>query len=157
MNGLAFDTAAMTSSGRNWVNTTDTATISSTMVMNERMLNREIVTGSIASETSCGASARRASRTSSSSRLLHGLSARVAAGMAAFCTNGSSPIMVSSPQTSRPAATALSTSSSTAIRTSNCTLSIERFAPVLVQSPFCHPAMTGVPIGRRARVSGVMR
>ena len=155
--GFAFDTASMTSSGRSWVKITDTAMISSTMVTNDRMLNREIVTGSIASDTSCGARARSASRSESSSCLLHGFRARVAAGMAAFCTNGSRETNVSSPHTRLPADTVRSTPISADSSASSCTLSMSIFALVLVQSPLCHPAMIGVPIGSRPSVSGVMR
>ena len=119
--GLAFFTAEMTSSGFSWVKITTTATISSTMPMKERGLNRCRDTGSMASAVSCGASARISARMSSTMCLFQPGRARVPAGTAAFWMNGVSEIIVSSPSTSRPAVTARSGPMSTASSNSSCT------------------------------------
>ena len=103
--GLAFFTAEMTSSGFSWVKITTTATISSTVPMKERGLNRDRDTGSMASAVSCGASARISARMSSTMCLFQPGRPR-AGGNGRLLDEWVSEIIVSSPSTSRPAVTA---------------------------------------------------
>ena len=113
------------------MSTTPTAITSRVIAKNERALKRESVTCSSDSETSSGARALIVLRSCSSSVLSHPGSARVAAGTAAFCTNGMRLMSVASPHASRAADTVRSTPNTVANSESNSTLSSATFVDPL--------------------------
>ena len=96
-------------------------------------------------------------RNAASVDLSHEANVRVGEGTAIFWMNGAIEVSVASSQASRAAATASSTPISAANRASICTLSNAMFAGEDAASPFCHPAITGVPSSKRDSTPGVMR
>ena len=157
MVGLALRNAATISSGLSWVNTTTTATMTSSMVSMDRQENRASVTDSGTSFCSSSAMAVMEVCSVFSSCLSQESRARVGEGMATFCRKGAICRSVCSPQTSRAALKASSTPISAANRASSCTLSSAILAPDDPLSPLCQPAITGMPPSSRASVSGVIR
>ena len=154
--GFALRIAWIIASGRNCVKITAMATMVRVRAMNDRRLNRESVTVSNGSSASSDSRVFNLSRKAPSRCLSQPGIARVAAGTAAFCTNGAMSINVASPHMSRAAAMERSTPIEAHSRASSWTLSRAMFAALLAQSPFCHPAMTGVAPSSNAMVDGVI-